>query len=185
MSLRSALLAPTALALATLIAPAAQAQGWQFLPILNDPNFKLEPTLALTGNQIKPDQGSSRDAWGLDANFNCGLVQTPDKRVRTHINLGSSDEGGVKTTSFELSPRYTVPMGQGLSVGAGPSLALFKVEAAGTSRTLSGIGAAAGVNFRQGAFYAGADLRVHATSAKQGTDLDPVTVGFKVGMNFF
>jgi hypothetical protein len=182
--IRTRLLAPAALAVFTLCAPAAHAEGWQFLPLLNDPSFKLEPTVALTGARVDPKQGATSNAWGLDLNFNCGLLQSPDKRMRTHINLTSSDEQGVKTTGFELSPRYTVPMAGGFSVGVGPSLALFKVEAAGLSRTLSGLGAALGVNFRAGAYYAGADLRVHATGAKDGVDYDPTTLGFKVGVNF-
>ncbi len=182
---RRSLIAAAALSLGALFAPVAHAEGWQLLPVLNDPGFKLEPTLALTVNRLAPDQGDSATAYGLELNFNCILLQTPDKRVRTHINVSGSDESGLKTTAFELSPRYTMPVGMpGLSLGVGPSLAVFKVEAAGVSRNLTGIGLAGGVNYRMGAFYVGADVRVHSTSAKNGVDLDPVTWGLKAGVNF-
>ncbi|MEY4751225.1 MAG: hypothetical protein RIQ60_3439 [Pseudomonadota bacterium] len=181
-------IAAAALSLGALLAPvAAQAQGWQFLPLLNDPGYKPEPSVALTVDRVDPGQGSSVDAYGLDVNVNCGLIQSPDKRIRTHINLSASDDAGVKTSNFELSPRYTLPLAgmPGLSLGAGPSLGLFKVQASGAaSRTLTGVGLAAGINYRSGAFYAGADLRKHSTSAKDGVDLDPLTWGVKVGVNF-
>jgi hypothetical protein len=179
-------IAAAALSLGALLAPAAQAQGWQFLPMLNDPSYKPEPSVALTVNRIEPGHGNSADAYGLDVNVNCGLIQSPDKRIRTHINLSASDDAGVKTSNFELSPRYTLPLGMpGLSLGAGPSLGLFKVETSGApSRTLTGVGLAAGLNYRSGAFYAGADLRKHSTSARSGVDLDPLTWGVKVGVNF-
>ncbi len=183
---RQGLIVAAALSLGALFAPAAHAaEGWQLLPVLNDSGFKFEPTLALTANRLSPDQGDSATAWGLDLNFNCALLQSPDKRIRTHINVSSSDDSGLKTTAFELSPRYTMPVGMsGLSLGAGPSLAVFKVEAAGLSRNLTGLGLAGGVNYRAGAFYVGADVRVHSTGSKDGVDLDPVTWGLKAGINF-
>ncbi|MEY2687290.1 MAG: hypothetical protein RL375_1488 [Pseudomonadota bacterium] len=182
---RQGLIVAAALSLGALFAPAAHAEGWQFLPLLSDASFKFEPTLALTVNRLAPDQGDSATAYGLDLNFNCALLQSPDKRIRTHLNMSGTDEGGVKTTAFELSPRYTMPVGMpGLSLGVGPSLAVFKVEAAGTSSNLTGVGLAGGINYRAGAFYVGADVRMHSTSAKNGVDLDPVTWGLKAGFNF-
>jgi hypothetical protein len=179
------LIVAAALSLGALFAPVAHAEGWQVMPVLTDSGFKFEPTLALTANRIEPDRGGNAMAWGLDLNFNCALLQSPDKRIRTHLNVSQSDESGLKTTAFELSPRYTMPVGlPGLSVGAGPSLAVFKVETAGLSRNLAGLGLAGGVNYRAGAFYVGADVRVHRTNSKDGIDLDPVTWGLKAGVNF-
>jgi hypothetical protein len=182
---RHGLVIALALGLGAFTAQAAHAEGWQLLPVINDSGFKLEPTLALTVNRLVPNQGASANAYGLEVNFNCALLQSPDKRIRTHINVSASDEAGMKTTAFELSPRYTMPVGiPGMSVGVGPSLAVFKVQAAGLSRNLTGLGLAGGVNYRAGAFYVGADVRVHGTSAKDGVDLDPVTWGLKAGINF-
>ena len=172
-----------ALSLFALSVP-VQAAGWTILPIVSDPAFKLEPTVALTLNAVKPDRASSASGAGLELNFNCGLLQSPDQRMRTHLNISRTDKNGTQATAIELSPRYTVPLGDGLSVGVGPSLGVFKVDNGITSKDLFGIGVAAGINYRAGQFFAGADVRYHSTTEKSGLDWDPTTVGMKVGVNF-
>jgi hypothetical protein len=174
-----------AAALAAAAVPAL-AEGWRFAPLFSDPGFKLEPTVALTVASVDPKEGDSATSYGVDINFNCGILQDPQNRMRTHINIHQADEDGTQATAFELSPRYTVPLGNGLSVGVGPSLGAFKVkvDAAGFDETYFGIGLAAGVNYRLGKFYAGADVRYHATGEKQGVDYDHTTAGVKLGMNF-
>ena len=112
----------TAVAVAGLtFAGAAQADGIRFFPAL-EKGFKLEPTLAVTGG-ITHAAGTRDDnmgSYGIDFNMNCGLLQTPANRIRTHVQINRVDESGIKATSFELSPRYTLPIGSGFSVGAGP-----------------------------------------------------------------
>ena len=164
----------------------AVAEGWRVLPILSDKNMKLEPTLALTLSRVDPDARNinTATAYGIDFNFNCGLIQDPKNRIRTHLNISRSEKAGLEVVAYELSPRYTVPLGNGLSVGAGPSLAMFQLDQTNFSESYFGVGVAAGVNYRAGALYAGADLRVHNTSTERGTDYDNVTVGAKLGINF-
>ena len=175
-----------ALVASAVFSSAALADGWKFAPLLTDKSFKLEPTVAVTVNSVNPDMAGMKtaSAYGIDFNFNCGLLQDPQNRMRTHLNISSSDKDGVEVMAYELSPRYTVPMGNGLSVGVGPSLAVFKVEDGAVSESYFGVGVAAGVNYRAGAFYAGADVRWHDTSTKNDMAYDNVTVGAKVGMNF-
>jgi hypothetical protein len=112
------------------------------------------------------------------------LLQVPQNRMRTHINIGSKNEDDVSVNSFELSPRYTVPLGQGLSIGVGPSLAVYRLSGRGYEETLLAGGVAAGINYRSGALFLGADVRFHDTEKKQGADFDNWTVGVKVGVNF-
>lgn len=164
---------------------AASADGWKFAPLLNDKSFKLEPSLAVTANSVDP-KGADRDtAYGIDFNFNCGLLQDPQNRMRTHLNIGRYNENGVTVNTFELSPRYTVPLGQGLSAGVGPSLAAYNVDAkGGYDETLVGVGVAAGINYRSGALFLGADVRYHDTEKKKGADFDTWTIGLKAGVNF-
>lgn len=176
-------LSASAALLACLIAPAHAADGWTFLPI-SKPGFKMEPVLALTVNSTEPANGSSATGWGIDANFNCGLIQSPGNRMRTHLNISHSSKGGDSTNAFELSPRYTVPLSGVASFGVGPSLAVFNVTQGNTDKTLYGIGLAAGLNYRIGQIYAGFDVRYHSTSAKDGIDYDPTTIGVKVGFAF-
>lgn len=173
-----------ALTLAGLAQAASAADGWRLFPIFSDPDHKLEPTLAVTGSSIDPNGGKNTEAWGLDFNFNCGLIQSPGNRIRTHLNYTHSNEGGVTVNGFELSPRFTVPVAEGVSLGIGPSLGTFKVDGGSANRRLYGVGLAGGINYRVGRFYAGADLRYHATGERSGVDYDPTTLGLKVGFNF-
>ena len=185
--LHSSRLALPALLAALVItaAPAARAaDGWQWLPALNDPAWKPDATLALTGSRIDPDPGRGVNAWGLELAMQCGLVQTPDRRVRTHLNYSHGSRDGTTYDTMTLSPRYTVPLGDGLSVGAGPSLGLFRVDAPTAARTLPGLGVAAGVNWRIGSLLTGIDLSWHSTRARAGLDQDPLTVAAKVGFSF-
>lgn len=174
-----------ALALSALAAPAVHAaDGWQWLPIANDPGWKPDASLALTGNRVDPGTGPSATGWGLDLNFNCGLVQSPDQRIRSHLNITHTSKNGTSVNAFELSPRYTVPLGDGLSAGVGPSVGAFQVSTPAQDRTLYGAGVAAGMNYRAGMLYTGFDIRYHATRARSGLDHDPLTFGAKIGVNF-
>lgn len=175
-----------ALALSTL-SLSAMAEGWRFAPMFTDPAFKLEPTIAATIGATKPQSDSSATVYGLEMNVNCGLIQSPDNRIRTHISLSRANEGNYDATIFELSPRYTVPLGGGFSVGVGPSLGAVRVDpaAAGVStETLFAYGVAAGVNYRSGAFYAGLDIGARRTNDKNGIDYDGRLATLKVGFNF-
>ncbi len=165
-------------------AAAAHAGEWQFLPALKNPNYKPDLAVALTGSRVLPDTGPNANAFGLEVSAHCGLLQTPDDRLRTHVNLSRTDKNGTKVTAFELSPRYTIPLAQGLSVGVGPSLGAFSVDTPARDKTLFGIGAAVGLNYRSGVLYTGVDLRYHATSERDGIDHDPMTIGAKIGVNF-
>lgn len=175
-----------ALAVTAALSTSAQADGWRLFPIFTDSALKFEPTLALTVNRVDPDEAGSQvaTAYGIDFNFNCGLIQDPQNRIRTHLNISRSEKNGVEVTGYELSPRYTVPLGGGWSAGVGPSLAIFDLETATAKSSYSGLGLAAGVNYRAGAYYAGADLRYHGTDNKHSADYDNLALGIKVGVNF-
>ena len=182
----TALLSASLVALCAFAAPAAQAagNGWQWLPAVNDPSWKPEASVAVTGNRTDPGTGPSATGWGVDVNLNCGLVQSPDNRIRTHVNISHTNKNGTSVNAFELSPRYTVPLGDGLSVGVGPSLGLFRVNTPTASGSLPGLGVAGGVNYRSGMLYTGFDVRYHSTATRNGVDHDPLTFGAKVGVNF-
>lgn len=165
----------------------AMAEGWKFAPLLTDPGFKLEPTIAATVNSTKPQASGSATFYGLEMNVNCGLIQSPDNRIRTHISLNRANEGNYDATIFELSPRYTMPLWEGFSIGVGPSLGAVRVDpaAAGVSaETLFAYGVVAGLNYRRGAFYAGLDLGARRTNDKNGIDYDGRLATLKAGFNF-
>ncbi|CAD5371982.1 conserved exported hypothetical protein [Rubrivivax sp. A210] len=180
MTIKKSALALALLATTTL----ASAQSWRLFPLFTDPNHKLEPTLALTAGSVSPDGGSDASTVGLELSFNCGLIQSPDNRIRSYLKMERADKNGVESTQFELSPRYTVPLGGNVVIGAGPSLTAVKLSAPGLSKTVYGGGVAAGLDWRMGRLYAGVDLRWHDTSAKDGAQFDNTAVAVKVGFNF-
>lgn len=165
---------------------AASAEGWKFAPGLTD-GFKYEPSIAATVGSIKPHDADSATAYGVEVNFNCGLIQTPDNRVRTHFSVSRVNEDQYGATIVELSPRYTVPLTDGFSIGAGPSLGAVRLNpsAAGVpTETVFAYGVVAGLNYRKGPLYAGLDLGARRTKEKSGLDFDSRAVTLKVGYNF-
>ena len=162
----------------------AHAEGWRLLPGFTEQGFKFDPSLAATVNYVDPRAHSSDTGLGVDFNFTCGLIQDPQNRMRTHVQFTRISDSDLDANAFEISSRYTVPLGGGLSVGVGPSLAMYQVDMPGYDKNLFGIGVAAGVNFRSGALFLGADARYHDTQSRSGENFDNFTVGVKAGINF-
>jgi hypothetical protein len=166
----------------------AAAEGARFAPLFTDPNFKLEPTVAAVVGAMKPEDVPSDLFAGIELNFNCGLFQTADNRMRTHLVVGQYDKAGLDLTTVELSPRYTMPVGKGFSVGVGPGVALVRSEVAGQKASHAALMVAGGVNYRNGAYYAGVDLRYQDTNDKRvggvTREADNWLLAAKVGINF-
>jgi hypothetical protein len=166
-------------------ATASHADGLKFFPGLES-GFKFEPSLAITAG-VMGASATDRDSmfvYGLDFNMNCGLIQTPENRIRTHVQINHVDESVIKSTSFELSPRYTVPLGSGFSVGAGPVLAMVMADNGRTDKNLFGYGAVVGANYRKGMYYSGLDLRYLNTTERDGISFENWALMAKVGINF-
>lgn len=174
------------LAVALLSLPfSAMAEGWKFAPALSDAAFRFEPTIAATVGAVKPTGSGEGTGYGLELNFNCGLIQSPDNRVRTHLALSRVDKSRYDATLLDLSPRYTVPLSNGLSIGFGPSLGGVRLDPSATgSETLFAYGLVGGLNYRMGALYAGLDVGVRRTTEKSDLDFDSSYATLKVGVNF-
>ena len=166
---------------------AASAENWKLAPAFTDGAFKFAPTIAATVSTVKPQGGSSETAYGVELNFNCGLIQSPDNRIRTHLSFSRADGDKYDATVVELSPRYTVPLGEGFSVGVGPSLGAARVDSATVgvpTETVFAYGVVAGLNYRKGALYAGLDFGMRRTSEQSSVDFDSRAATLKVGFNF-
>lgn len=166
-------------------ATSSQADGLRFFPGL-EKGFKAEPSLAISAG-VMGAAATNDDAmlvYGLDFNMNCGLIQTADNRIRTHVQINHVDESGMKSTSFELSPRYTVPLGSGFSVGAGPVLGVVLADNGRSDKSLFGYGAVVGANYRKGMYYSGLDLRYLNTSQSDSVSFENWALLAKVGINF-
>lgn len=164
---------------------AAHAESLKFLPGMQS-GYKFEPTVALTGGVMNAPAANddSIGVYGLEFSMNCALVQTADNRIRTHIQLNRTEEGGIRATTVELSPRYTMPLGQSFSAGIGPVIAWVDADTAAGSRNLFGYGAVAGVNYRHGKLYTGIDLRYMNTAERDSMRFENVMLQAKVGISF-
>lgn len=177
--LASALLA-TGLALGVT---ATQAEGLRFMPGL-EKGFKFEPTLAVTGGvtSVPSANDDSVAFYGVDFNMNCGLIQTADNRIRTHVQINHYADSDVKFGTFELSPRYTIPLGAGFSVGAGPVVGAVRSNR--ENNVQFAYGAVIGANYRAGMAYVGVDVRYMNTTINHGYAFENTAVMGKVGINF-
>ncbi len=164
---------------------ATRADGLRFFPGLES-GFKFEPSVAITAGVMnaKAANDDTNYVYGLDFNMNCGLIQTPGNRIRTHVQINHTDDSGIKATSFELSPRYTLPIGSGFSVGAGPVLGLVKADNGIADRNLFAYGAVLGANYRKGMYYSGLDLRYLNTSERDHVAFENWALIAKIGLNF-
>ena len=175
---------PIAAALA-LGATAAQAEGMSSLPGMQTLS-KYEPTIALTGGAMNAPSAND-DAiavYGLEINMNVAAFQELNSHIRTHLQVNRVDESGVRATTAELSPRYTVPMGNSFSAGIGPVLAWVDADNTHGNQNLFGYGAVAGLNYRHGHMYVGLDLRYMNTSERQSVTFENTILQAKIGYSF-
>ena len=168
----------------SLTATSSHAEGLKFLPALQS-DYTFSPTLAVSAGVLNiPDAGHDADfAYGLDFNFNCLLLQTPDNHLRTHLQVSHTDNSGLKSTSFELAPRYTLPVGGGFAFNVGPVLALVLADNGQADASLFGYGLVSGLEFRKGIFYSGIDLRYLDTNEHNDVEFENWALLAKIGIN--
>lgn len=172
-------------AVLSLVAAPSRAEGLRLLPVLQ-PGYTFAPTLAVSAGVFKvPDADHDGDlVYGLDFNFNCLLIQTPENHVRTHLQVNRTGKTGLQSTSLELSPRYTLPVGAGFAFGAGPVLALVMADNDVSDKNLFGYGAVAGPEYRWDKVFAGLDVRYLATTKTDGVEFENWAFLGKLGFNF-
>lgn len=180
-------LAPVLFAAAlSLTATASHAEGLRFFPGFQS-GYTFGPTLAVSAGVVNVTDVDDHDAdfvYGLDFNFNCLLMQTPENRMRTHLQVNHTDDSGLTSTSFELSPRYTPAIGGGFAIGVGPVVALVMADNGAADKNLFGYGLVGGLEYRRGMFYSGVDLRYLATTESDEVEFANWALLAKLGINF-
>ena len=170
----------------SLTATSSHAEGLRFLPGFQS-GFKFAPTLAVSAGVANVPDVEGHDAdfvYGLDFNFNCLLMQTPENHMRTHLQVNHTDNSGLTSTSFELSPRYTPTIGGGFAFNVGPVVALVMADNGVADANLFGYGLVGGLEYRQGMFYSGVDLRYLATTESDDVEFANWALLAKLGINF-
>ena len=180
-------LVPVLLAAAlSLTATASYAEGMRFFPGFQS-GFKFEPTLAVSAGVVNVQDVDGHDAdfvYGLDFNFNCLLLQTPENHMRTHLQVNHTDNSGLTSTSFELSPRYTPAIGGGFALSVGPVVALVMADNGETDKNLFGYGLVGGLEYRKGILFSGIDVRYLATTKSDNVEFENLALLAKLGIKF-
>lgn len=114
-------------ALLTGLSPIAQANEWEVLPIMGD-HYKADFAIALVTGKTDVKEGDNVSTTGVEVSLNCPLLKPPHHTIRQQISYTQSDEKGVETTSFELSPHHMFDLNEKLSVGFGPSLGFSNID---------------------------------------------------------
>lgn len=148
-----------------LAAGSATAGDWQFLPILKD-GYKPDLVVSVVGGVLDP-KGAGEDTYaGLEVAMNCGLFQTPTGVVRTKISYGGYDHDGLEYRSFEINPRWTIPVAQNLSFGIGPGIGYVRTEVGSRETDLFAWQLGADLDYRVGRVSLGLGVRWQDTVSK-------------------
>lgn len=146
-------------------AGSAAAGEWQFLPILKD-GYKPDLVLSVAGGALDP-KGADRHTYaGLELAMNCGLFQTPTGVVRTKISYGGYDHDGLEYRTFEVNPRWTVPVAQNLSFGIGPGIGYVRTEVGSRDTHMFAWQVGADLDYRMGRMNLGLGARWQDTLDK-------------------
>ena len=173
-------------AILAMATSAAQAEGWNFLPV-TDAGFKAEPTLSLMGGMLNPDvNGADSDtAMGVELSFNCIALQPPSGKIRTQISWTRYDDAGLEINSVEVNPHYLWRMTDKVEIGVGPGLGYVSGKAGAVDESMLAMQLGTSLHYRSGNLFMGAEARYQVTEEEFGnTDLDNFRVMLKVGYNF-
>lgn len=165
----------------------ALAEGWRVLPIM-DADYRPDFTLSVVGGVLDPEHAGKGAYRGVELAFNCGMLQTPTGVVRTKLSYGRYDKDGLELRSFEVNPRWTLPVTENLSAGVGPGIGYVRTEMAGRDTDLFAWQLGAALDYRMGPVTLGLGARwqdsVEKTIAPGRKGAENWLVQAKVGVNF-
>ena len=167
-------------------------KGWTVLPYQNsdfDPHF----TVGLATGIMKPDEdGASSGAInGLVLSLNCPWFQPPTGTIRQVFNYNIYEEDNVAINTFEMNPRYFIPISPSLQAGFGPGVGYVTIEPeVGAIAHALSFQVGADLDYRNKNLFAGLSARYMMTQdAKFGgstieSDVNNLAVQMRVGYNF-
>lgn len=177
------------LASALLLPGAANAQGWNLFPFL-DEDWSADFTLAATGGLMDPDvEGLDSDtAVGAQLSLNCPWFDPPQGQIRQQFNYTTYEDGPTEIRSLELNPHYYLGEGN-LTFGFGPGLGYVWVGNDGGADDSMWAGQfSADVEYRRGLLFVGAGTRYQWTQSGDfdGNEesVDNWLHQVKLGLNF-
>ena len=172
---------------------AEEKKGWTVLPYQND-DFDPHFTVALATGIMVPYVSGDFDAGainGLVLSLNCPWFQPPTGTIRQVFNYNIYDKDNLEIKSFEMNPRYFIPISPSFQAGIGPGLGYVTIapEDGAEAQVLS-IQVGADLDYRNKNLFVGLSARYMMTQeAKFGgstieRDVDNMAVQLRVGYNF-
>jgi hypothetical protein len=171
---------------------AEENKGWVWGPVFQkgfDPHF----TVGVTTGRMDPDlAGAKSDTVnGLTLSLNCPWFQPPKGTIRQVFNYNVYDDGNYDIRTFELNPRYFVPISPSVQVGVGPGFGYMWVDAKnGTDDNMWTFQVGADLDYRHKNLFFGVATRYMVTQEKElGTtttkqDANNWVVQLRAGFNF-
>lgn len=178
------LLATTAI---LVLSTSTHAATWEVLPATNG-DYKADIAVAVIAGTSDFDDADFSPK-GLEVSLICPVLKPPKNTIRQQISYTESDKNGVDLKSVEVNPHYMVNVSEKLSVGAGPSLGVTKIETLGQDESVFtyGIGASARLNVTNNVFI-GAETRYawseDADLLGETDDIDNLRTTLKIGFQF-
>lgn len=180
----SALLGTALLSTASLSA----ADEFKAFPIFTDDNWKADMEVAAVAAYVNFDRSEIDNgmAYGLDLAFNCPVFTLEgDHLIRQQLTLSRYDKNGLKVTTIEMNPYYTIDLAKDLVLGFGPGIGGVHADVdGGESQWLFAVQAGAGVKYYINDFLIGADIRRQWTAKKEVGELDNMRMLLKAGYRF-
>ena len=171
---------------------AEDEKGWTILPYQNsdfDPHF----TVGIATGTMKPSESdtSSGGFNGLVLSLNCPWFQPPTGTIRQVFNYNVYDEDNVKIKTFEMNPRYFIPVSPSVQIGFGPGVGYVTVapDNSAESHVLS-FQVGADLDYRNKNLFAGVSARYMMTQedkfggSTNESDVDNLAIQLRVGYNF-
>lgn len=187
------------IAVATLLSGAmltgnalAESKGWKWAPVM-DKDFDPHFTVGITTGQMDIDLPNAKKDTvnGLTLSLNCPWFQPPKGTIRQVFNYNVYDDGNYEVKTFELNPRYFVPVSPSVQFGVGPGFGYMWVDpATGTDADMWTFQVGADLDYRNKNLFMGAAARymwtqeevIGTVSTKQ--DANNWVIQLRAGFNF-
>jgi len=174
-------------------ARAEDEKGWTLLPYKND-DFEVNFTVALATGIMDPHVSGDVDsgaANGLVLSLNCPWFQPPKGAIRQVFNYNVYDKDDLEIKTFEMNPRYFIPMSPSVQLGIGPGVGYVTIAPKDSAEAhVLSFQVGADLDYRNKNLFAGIGVRYMITQeAKFGggmvdNDVDNLAIQLRVGYNF-
>jgi len=171
---------------------AEEEKGWTVLPYQNDdfdPHFNV--ALATSIMATKVSGASSGAINGVVLSLNCPWFQPPMGTIRQVFNYNIYDEDNLKIKTFEMNPRYFIPVSPSVQVGFGPGVGYVTIAPKDSAEAhVLSFQIGADLDYRNKNLFAGISARYMMTQedkfggSTDESDVDNLAIQMRVGYNF-